>query len=153
MNKTVRFFLCWLLMAADALGCFTLQLLFMKDTGRTDSSFLFSSTVYKVNTLCLVLGYVLFPAVHLVLWRFFQRDQLERVKELGVGSAVVYCLGVMCFCFLVFLASIWILFAGFTGMTINIEPEIAEFNGLIFAAYIFLFTVVSLIITFKKNKS
>lgn len=152
MRKSLKILLHWLLMAAAALGCFTVQLLFMKYTGESSSSFLFSSRIYHLNPVCVTVGYLLFPLLHLVLWHRFQRKEISFAAEKGTAFCVGYCLIVLLFCFAVFLLSVWILFAGFTGMTNNIRPEFVTFDGLIFAAYIFLFTVISLIAAIKKNR-
>ena len=143
----------WLMMTAAALGSFIVQLLFLEDTGETSSSFLFSNSIYRVNPVCFMLGYVIFFSLHLVLWNRYQKHELKRAKDRGTSYAAAYCLGVLFISLIIFLLSIFILFAFFTGMTINIEPGIAELNGLVFAGYIFLFTVINLIIMLKKDKS
>ena len=152
MKKAKEIVLHWLMMTAAALGSFTVQLLFMKDTGETSSSFLFSSRIYKANTVCVLLGYVLFFSLHLLIWNKFQKQELKAAKEKGTGYALLYCICVLLVSLIIFALSIFILFACFTGMSAKIEPEIVNFGGLIFAGYIFLFTAANLIIIIKKDK-
>lgn len=81
-----------LICCAVSAGALCIQYLFMKSTGETNSSFLFTSELYKINPLMWLIGAVLgFAGLTAVLRRWLRQDFCCVLKHQPVWI-VLWCL-------------------------------------------------------------